>query len=494
MTGPQTARTVLHHPNDYAVIQTLDLLRGNGAHQEGQGEQLMTTHPSGPTPDAGESGPLDASTPMRPGTGDSGSKRSAMASTVGAIVDWYDFFLYGTAAAVVFGPLYFPSANPLAGLLASMGSFAVAFVFRPIGGAVFGHFGDKVGRKKMLAITVLMMGLASTGIGLLPSYAAIGLAAPVLLVLLRAIQGIAVGGEWGGAALMAVENAPRGKRNFFASGVQTGSFIGLLLGTAAFSLARGLTTDEQFMAWGWRIPFLISIAFALVAFWVRSGVPESAKFKEIAREDHKARAPLAVALRTSPKQILAVIGMRMVDQSTFYIGFTFALAYTSNFTDNSPANVLTASMIAMILAIPSLSLWSTLADRYGRRPFYIAGPILATVAVFPLFVFLENGSLLGLTLSFVALINLGHNISACVQQTWFTDLFDARIRYSGAGFAYALAGAVGGFIPLTATALLAFNLGWYPVAGLVTGLCVLSVVAALWSHRWTTSAGESSTA
>ncbi|YCK79957.1 MHS family MFS transporter (plasmid) [Arthrobacter sp. D3-18] len=411
-------------------------------------------------------------------------RRAALASTVGAVVDWYDFFLYGTAAAVVFGPLYFPSDNQVAGLLASMGSFAVGFLFRPLGGAIFGHFGDKYGRRTMLFITVIMMGLASTAIGLLPSYAAIGVAAPILLVTLRAIQGIAVGGEWGGAALMAVENAPAGKRNFLATGVQIGSFLGLLLGTAAFSLVTAMTTPEQFLAWGWRLPFVISILFALVGLWIRAGVPESAEFAAVKEEHKAAQAPLAEALRTSPKKILAVIGMRMVDQSTFYMGFTFSLAYVKNFTDTPSSTVLTASMVAMVLAIPFLALWGRLADKFGRKWFYIIGPLAAALAAAPFFAALESGDLFPMILGFVALINLGHNISTCVQQTWFTDMFDVRIRYSGAGFAYALAGAVGGFIPLIATALMASSGSWVPAAALLAGLCLIALVSSLWSYKW----------
>ena len=193
---------------------------------------------------------------------------------------------------------------------------------------------------------------------------------------------------------------------------------------------------------------------------------------------------MAEALRTSPKQILAVIGMRMVDQSTFYMGFTFSLAYVKNFTDTPTSTVLTASMVAMVLAIPFLALWGRLADRYGRKWFYIIGPLAAALAAAPFFAALESGELIPMILGFVVLINLGHNISTCVQQTWFTDMFDVRIRYSGAGFAYALAGAVGGFIPLIATALMASSGSWAPAAALLAGLCLIALVSSLWSYKW----------
>ncbi|OZC87144.1 hypothetical protein CH254_15770 [Rhodococcus sp. 06-412-2C] len=414
-----------------------------------------------------------------------GSRRAAMASTVGAIVDWYDFFLYGTAAALVFGPLFFPSEDPIVGTLASLGSFAVGFVFRPLGGAIFGHFGDRVGRRKMLVLTILIMGVASTAIGLLPSYAAIGVAAPILLVCLRAIQGIAVGGEWGGAALMAVESAPKNKRNFHASGVQIGSFLGLLLGTLAFAVVTNLTTEAQFLAWGWRLPFVISILFALVGLWIRSGVPESREFVELEQEKKKRSAPLVEALKTSPKQILAIIGMRLVDQSTFYIGFTFSLVYVRNFTDTPPSTVLTASMVALVLAVPITSFWAFLADRIGIRWFYVVGPLCAAAAGVPFFRALDSGSMPMLILGFFVLINLGHNISTSVQQTWFTDMFDARIRYSGAGFGYAVAGAVGGFVPLVATALLGDSGSWTPVVILLAGAALTALATSLWAYKWT---------
>ncbi|RZK58621.1 MAG: MFS transporter, partial [Rhodococcus sp. (in: high G+C Gram-positive bacteria)] len=275
------------------------------------------------------------------------------------------------------------------------------------------------------------------------------------------------------------------KRNFLASGVQIGSFLGLLLGTLAFSIVTNLTTEEQFDTWGWRLPFLVSILFALVGLWIRRGVPESKVFAELEETKKKQAAPLLEALRTSPKQILAIIGMRLVDQSTFYIGFTFSLVYVKNYTDTPPSSVLTASMVALVLAVPTTSLWGLLADRFGARWFYIVGPLCAAAAGVPFFSALESGSMPMMILGFFILINLGHNISASVQQTWFTDMFDARIRYSGAGFGYAVAGAVGGFVPLTATALLGDSGNWTPVAILLAAASLVALVTGLWSYKWT---------
>lgn len=440
----------------------------------------MSSHPTNSSPRGGA--------PVRTAAE---TRLAALASTVGAVIDWYDFFLYGTAAALVLAPLFFPETNAVVGLLASFGTYAVGFLFRPIGGAIFGHFGDKLGRKRMLVITVVIMGFASALVGLLPTYATIGIWAPILLVVLRAVQGIAVGGEWGGATLMAVESAPRNRRNFLSSGVQAGSFIGLFLGTAIFFLLRQVTTGAQFLAWGWRIPFVISAVFAVVALLVRARVPESPEFEAIKKRHERTAAPLGVALRRNPKQILAVLGMRLLDQSTYYIAFTFALAYINNYTDQNPDNVMIASMICMVLAMFTQPLWAKAADRWGIRWFYVAGPLCAAAAAFPFFASIVTGNIWLMLPTFFLLINLGHNISAAVQQVWFSSMFPAEVRYSGAGFGYALAGILGGIVPLVGTLLVnAAHGSWVPVAAMLTVMCLGAMATGLWSYKWTADARE----
>lgn len=413
------------------------------------------------------------------------ARRASLAGTVGAIVDWYDFFLYGTAAATVFAPLFFPSDEPTTGLLVSLSTFAVGFLFRPLGGAVFGHFGDKMGRRTMLMLTVLIMGLASALIGALPTYETAGIWAPIMLVALRAIQGFAVGGEWGGAALMAVESAPKERRNFLSAGVQTGSFIGLLIGTAVFFLCKKLTTPEQFLEWGWRIPFLLSISLALFALWIRRSVPESEKFQEVKEHQTEVAAPLSIVLKTRPLQVLAVIGMRLLDQSTYYLAFTFSLAYVTNYTTASPDSVMVASMISMTLAMITLPTFAKLADHFGIRWFYIIASIVGAITAIPFFHALQTGSIPLIALGFFFLINICHNMATAVQPVWFSGLFDTKVRYSGAGFGYALAGATGGFMPLIATLLINHANGSYlPVALLLGGLCLAGGLTSLWSYRW----------
>jgi MHS family shikimate/dehydroshikimate transporter-like MFS transporter len=442
------------------------------------------------TQTSGEDGVTARTSDVSPGSvetrrPEASPRRRAMAITAGAVIDWYDFFLYGTAAAVVFGAQFFHSGDPLASLMASMGSFAVAFIFRPVGGAIFGHFGDRIGRRQCLFLTVIIMGVASAAIGLLPTYAQIGVAAPICLVLLRAVQGIAVGGEWGGAALMAVESAPEGRKNFLASGVQVGSFLGLLLGTGLFTLMQAVTTQDQFLSWGWRVPFLLSIVFAAIGLVIRAGVAEADEFVEMKQKHQESTSPLKEAVRTAPLRILAVIGMRLVDQGTFYLAFTFALAYVSNYTDVPTSNVLIATMVALVLACILTPMYGKLADRIGIRVFYLVGPLCAIAAAVPFFLALHSGSLAWTILAYVALINLGHNVSAAVQQTWFTSMFKPAIRYSGAGFGYALAGAAGGFVPLIATALLGPDGNWVPVAAMLAAMCAVAGLTSLVSYSWT---------
>jgi MHS family shikimate/dehydroshikimate transporter-like MFS transporter len=455
-----------------------------------QWEDTMTAE-TGRTPVPTRAVTAQDATTHDPDVGHPNARRAALASTVGAVLDWYDFFLYGTAAALVLGPLFFPGTDPLIGVLAAFATYAVGFLFRPLGGAIFGHFGDKLGRKHMLLITVGLMGLASGLIGLLPAYSSIGILAPILLVLLRAVQGIAVGGEWGGAALMAVESAPKKRRNYLSSGVQAGSFIGLLLGTAAFYLMRQVTTTEQFMSWGWRLPFLISFAFAIVAIVVRSKVPESPEFEKLKKAEQRAAAPLGIAVRKSPLQILAVFGMRMLDQSTYYIAFTFALSYVNNYTDQDPDNVMVASMICMVAAMFTQPLWAKAADRWGIRWFYVAGPLCAAAAAIPFFASIVTGNIWLMLPCFFVLINLGHNLSAAVQQVWFSGMFPAEVRYSGAGFGYALAGIIGGIVPLLGT-LLVNNSGgsWWPVAIMLIVMCLIAMATGAWSYKWTDEARE----
>ncbi|MEU9173502.1 shikimate transporter [Streptomyces sp. NPDC048420] len=412
------------------------------------------------------------------------ARRAAIASFMGAVVDWYDFFLYGIVAGLLFGDLFFPDASPAVGTLAAWATFGVGFLFRPLGGIVFGHFGDRLGRKRMLVLTMLIMGLASTLIGVLPTYAQAGIWAPVLLVLLRATQGFAVGGEWGGAALMAVENAPKRWRSLYSSGVQVGASVGLLLATLITKVMSGTTSDAAFRAWGWRIPFLVSAALVIVGLVIRARVEESPVFTEkvaAMSETAKPRLPLIAAVRSNPAGFFAIIGLRFVELFTFYGVTTFGLSYGTDELGMNRDSLLDVNLAVGGLAVVTIPAFAYLADRYGRRRVYCWGALIGAVSAVPYFWAMESGSMLLIVVCAVLLVNVAHDMAVSVQQSLFTDMFGAEYRYSGAGVGYQLASAVGGgFTPLIAGSLVIWaGGGWSLVAAYVALGCLVSFLIAL---------------
>ncbi|MBZ3917366.1 shikimate transporter [Streptomyces acidiscabies] len=415
------------------------------------------------------------------------ARRAAFASFMGAVVDWYDFFLYGIVAGLLFGDLFFPDASPAVGTLAAWATFGVGFLFRPLGGIVFGHFGDRLGRKRMLVLTMLIMGVASTLIGVLPTYAQAGIWAPVLLVLLRATQGFAVGGEWGGAALMAVENAPRKWRSLYSSGVQVGASFGLLLATLVTKLMSSGTSEAAFRAWGWRIPFLFSAFLVLVGLVIRAKVEESPVFTEKVAgmpEGARPRVPLVAAVRSNPGGFFAIIGLRFVELFTFYGVTTFGLSYGTDELGLDRDSLLDVNLAVGGLAVVTIPAFAYLADRYGRRRIYVAGGLVGAASAVPYFWAMESGSMVLIVVCAVVLVNIGHDMAVSVQQSLFTDMFGAEYRYSGAGVGYQLASAVGGgFTPLIAGVLVIWaGGGWSLVAGYVAVGCLVSAVVA-WRMR-----------
>ncbi|GHE69850.1 shikimate transporter [Streptomyces capitiformicae] len=412
------------------------------------------------------------------------AKRAAIASFMGAVVDWYDFFLYGIVAGLLFGDLFFPGASPAVGTLAAWATFGVGFLFRPLGGIVFGHFGDRLGRKRMLVLTMLIMGVASTLIGVLPTYAQAGIWAPIGLVVLRAAQGFAVGGEWGGAALMAVENAPRKWRSLYSSGVQVGASVGLLLATLITKVMSGATSDAAFRAWGWRIPFLISAFLVIVGLVIRARVEESEVFtKEVAakKADARPRVPLIAAVKSNPKGFFAIIGLRFVELFTFYGVTTFGLAYGTDELGLNRDSLLKVNLAVGGLAILTIPVFAYLADRFGRRRIYLWGAVIGAASAVPYFWAMESGSLVLIIACAVLLVNVAHDMAVAVQQSLFTDMFGPEYRYSGAGVGYQLASAVGGgFTPLIAASLVIWaNGSWSLVAAYIALGCAISFVVAL---------------
>ncbi|WP_017348116.1 shikimate transporter [Pantoea sp. A4] len=412
------------------------------------------------------------------------ARRAALGSFAGAVVDWFDFLLYGITAALVFNSEFFPQISPAMGTLAAFATFGVGFLFRPLGGIVFGHFGDRLGRKRMLMLTVWMMGGATACIGILPSFSAIGWWAPALLVTLRAIQGFAVGGEWGGAALLAVESAPSGKKAFYSSGIQVGYGVGLLLATGLVSLISSHTTNEQFLSWGWRLPFLFSILLVLVALWIRNGMEESAEFeqaKEAQPQQKKQRLPVIEALLRHPGAFLKIIALRLCELLTMYIVTAFALNYSTQNLGLPRELFLNIGLLVGGISCLTIPLFAWLADRFGRRRIYIVGALLGAVSAFPFFMALEQRSIVGVVIFSLLLANIAHDMVVCVQQPMFTEMFGASYRYSGAGVGYQVASVVGGgFTPFIAAGLLAFFGGeWHSVAIYLMAGCLISALTAI---------------
>jgi MHS family shikimate/dehydroshikimate transporter-like MFS transporter len=298
-------------------------------------------------------------------------KKVAAASFIGTTIEWYDFFLYGTAAALVFGDLFFPEAEPLVGTLLAFSTYAVGFVARPIGGVVFGHYGDRIGRKSMLVLSLLIMGIATFLIGVLPTYASIGVIAPMLLVVLRFAQGIGVGGEWGGAVLMSVEHAPQGRRGFFGSWPQMGVPAGLLLSTAVFAFVQAVTSEAAFMSWGWRVPFLASIVLVGVGLFIRLKLMESPAFERVKETKTEAPRPIVDVVRKYPREVLVAMGMRVAENGCFYILTVFVLSYGEEELGLGKSTMLTGVIIAAAIGLFTVPLWGALSDRIGRKPLYL---------------------------------------------------------------------------------------------------------------------------
>src|SRR5947208_11119827 len=381
-----------------------------------------------------------------------------LASFIGTTIEWYDFFLYGTAAALVFNKLFFPNVDPLTGTLSAFGTFAVGFVARPVGGIIFGHYGDRLGRKTMLIYSLLIMGIATFLIGLLPTYATIGVVAPILLVVLRFAQGIGVGGEWGGAVLMTVEHSAGGKRGFHGSWVQMGVGAGLLLSTLTFAVFSSNLSEGKFLAWGWRLPFLLSAILIGVGLFIRLRILETPAFARLQASHSQSRRPLAEMLRSHPRNVLLAMGMRFAENGPFYIMSVFVLSYGEAHLKLSKSVMLTGVIIASAISLLAVPTYGALSDRIGRRPVYMMGALFTLFFAFPFFWLLNTRSTLLIWLAIVLAVNIGHDAMYAVQAAYFSELFGTRVRYTGASLSYQLSSVfAGGLAPLIATALLAWQ-------------------------------------
>jgi MHS family shikimate/dehydroshikimate transporter-like MFS transporter len=400
---------------------------------------------------------------------------------IGTTIEWYDFYLYATASALVFKPLFFPNISSTAGTLASFATYAAGFGARPIGAVVSGHFGDRLGRKAVLVTALLVMGLVTTAIGVLPTFAQAGLLAPTLLAVLRVLQGLAVGAEWGGAAVLSVEHAPPGRRGLFGSFTQLGSPAGMLLATSVFYLTRKFTGAAAFLAFGWRIPFLLSVVLVAIGLFVRLRLTDAEIFERVRKNDEVARLPVLEVLRSQPRNVLITTGLRLSQIALFVLLTTYSLTYLQESFGKGSGVGLIAVLISSALGFISTPGWAMLSDRVGRRPPYLFGALAGVVALALFFVAAGTGSAIAVVVSIVFGINVVHDAMYGPQAAWFAELFDTRVRYSGSSLGYQI-GAVlsGGFAPLIAAALLAAGGGspWLIVVYFAV-LAAITVAAAL---------------
>ncbi|MBV8745392.1 MAG: MHS family MFS transporter [Xanthobacteraceae bacterium] len=401
------------------------------------------------------------------------------ASCFGTIIEWYDFLIYATAAALVFNQAFFPTFDPLAGTLAALGSYAVGFLARPLGGALFGHFGDRLGRKSMLVVTLFVMGLSTFLIGLLPTYNSIGVFAPILLIALRIVQGIGLGGEWGGASLTVLEHAPADKRGLYASFVQIGFPVGLVLASLAFALATKLPSAD-FAAWGWRLPFLASAVLLLVGIFARSRVPETPIFERIQATGNLAKNPVLEMIRKDTKSFLIAVGLKLSEVSWVYMLTVFVVLYATTKLNLPKQLMLDAVLYAALLELISLPLFGWLSDRVGRRPMYILGALFTILFAFPLFWMLESKSVALIITAVMIAMNFGHGMMFGPESAYFPELFGARVRYSGASFGFQVSAALGGgFAPIIATAMVGYFGGTTGVSIMMIVLALITLAAAL---------------
>lgn len=422
------------------------------------------------------------------GTAESSTRRMRnrvlVSSFVGSVIEWYDFYLFGIASAAVFNKLFFPEINATAGTLASFATLAAGFIARPVGGIIWGHFGDRVGRKRMLVLSILLMGLSTVVVGLLPTYATIGMAAPIILVLLRLVQGVSAGGEWGGAVLMSMEHAPK-RRGLSSSVAQMGLYGGILLANGVFSLVSSLTGDA-FLTWGWRIPFLISAGLVVIGLWIRLGVEESPVFKQALEESERASAgnrklPLVEVLRR-PKNLLLSIALVLGAFAASAVYGTWIVSYGTA-VGFPRADILNAVLVAAAIGLVFQPVFAYLSDLWGRRVVVGAGAVLQALSIPAMFALMDGRSVSAMYLG-ISLAAFAHAIVYSPLGAWLGELFPTTQRYTGASLGYQIAGTVGGgFAPLICASLFAASGGTTGISLLLGASCLLTVIAVFFASE-----------
>jgi MFS family permease len=424
----------------------------------------------------------DLSTPLASGrsaAAPSQVRRAVTTAVLGQVLEWYDFFLYGTAAALVFGKLFFPvGSDPLTGTIAAFGGFTVGFIARPIGGVLCGHLGDRYGRKLVTMLTLFVMGSATMLMGVLPTYQQIGLAAPALLVCLRIMQGLAAGGEWSGSILLIHENAPQSKRGALAAWSPCGAALGFVLSTGAFLLVQNLATSD-FLSWGWRIPFLCSAALVVLGLWMRRSVGESAAFAQAKSKRRESRMPVIEVLRQCPREVLTIFGLRFGEGGASYIFFAFSIAY-GQFLGIKSSWILGGLTLSMLLMIPFSLFFGYLTDKVGRKPVYLAGAIAMVLVAWPYFALLGSGEHWKVITALVLANSLTLGILEGAQPAFISELLPVHLRFSGLGIGREISSVLGGGLsPMIATALLAHYRSATPVALYLGVLGLITVIATL---------------
>ncbi|GJD50582.1 Fosfomycin resistance protein AbaF [Methylobacterium crusticola] len=421
---------------------------------------------------------IQVTSPPLPAIGPAQMRRIVTSSVVGTAVEWYDFLIYGTASALVFNKLFFPSSDPAVGTIAAFATYAVGFLARPLGAAIFGHFGDKVGRKRMLAATIIIMGVGTFLIGCLPTYSQIGIWAPILLVLLRLLQGVGLGGEWGGAVLMVVENAPARRRGFFGSLVQVGNPLGNLAAVGIFTAMSGLP-ESEFLGWAWRVPFLISILLVGVGLFIRLRLEETPAFRVVEARKDVARLPVVEVITQHPRAFLTAVGLKLSEIAWASIASVFVISYVTGTLALPRSVVLNGIFASSFVALFSIPLFGWLSDRVGRKTMFYASCLFCIAFAFPFFWLVDTKDPTIIALAIVAAISFGQMVGFGVGAPFYSELFAARLRYSGASLGFQIGAAIsGGLTPFAAASLMVWSGGaTWPISIYLIAAALITIVA-----------------